>query len=83
MGHVREQLGVFERRACAVLGQHRSMQRKLPRAADEEAALTASIVDLARQYGRYGDLRITALLRAEDWCCNHKLEWLPSNRTRD
>jgi putative transposase len=55
-----------------VLGQHRSTQRKVPRAADDEVALTASIVGLARQYGRYGYRRITALLRAEGWRCNHK-----------
>jgi transposase InsO family protein len=55
-----------------VLGQHRSTQRKVPRAADDEAALTESIVGLARQYGRYGYRRITALLRAEGWACNHK-----------
>jgi transposase InsO family protein len=69
---VTQQLGVSERRACAVLGQHRSTQRKVLRAADDEAALTASIVDLARQYGRYSYRRITALLRAEGWTCNHK-----------
>mgnify|MGYP004536218955 CR=1 FL=1 len=61
-----------ERKACAVLGQHRSTQRKLPRAADDEAALRADIVDLARQYGRYGYRRITALLRIQGWACNHK-----------
>ena len=66
------QLGLSQRRVCAVVGQHRSTQRKVPRAADDEAALTASIVNLARQYGRYGYRRITALLRAEGWRCNHK-----------
>jgi transposase InsO family protein len=35
-------------------------------------ALRESIVNLARQYGRYGYRRITALLRAEGWACNHK-----------
>jgi putative transposase len=39
---------------------------------DDEAALRMSIIDLARQYGRYGYRRITALLRAEGWSCNHK-----------
>ena len=34
--------------------------------------LTASIVRLAGQYGRYGYRRITALLRAEGWMVNHK-----------
>jgi putative transposase len=39
---------------------------------DDEAALRMSIIGLARQYGRYGYRRITALLRAEGWACNHK-----------
>ena len=65
-------LGVSERFACRVLGQHRSTQRKAPGAADDETALTADITALARQYGRYGDLRVTALLRAEGWRVNHK-----------
>jgi hypothetical protein len=30
------------------------MQRKMPTAPDDEAALTADIIELARQYGRYG-----------------------------
>ena len=40
--------------------------------ADDEAALTAATIDWARQYGRYGYRRITALLRAEGWRVNHK-----------
>ena len=52
-----------ERRACAVLGQHRSTQRKPPRGRDDEAALTADVIELAKAYGRYGYRRITALLR--------------------
>ena len=31
-----------ERRVCAVLGQHRSTQRKMPTTPDDEAALTAT-----------------------------------------
>jgi putative transposase len=45
------------------LGQPRATQRKAPRTADDEAALTQDIIALARQYGRYGYRRITALLR--------------------
>jgi len=70
--HVTAKLDVSERFACKVLGQHRSTQRKPPGAADDEAALTADITALARQYGRYGYRRITALLRAGGWRCNHK-----------
>lgn len=51
---------VSERRICRVLGQHRSTQRKVPRVADDEAALTEDIIELARQYGRYGYRRVTA-----------------------
>ena len=70
--HVTSKLGVSQRLACRVLGQHRSVQRSPVRVADDEAALTESIIDLARQYGRYGYRRITALLRARGWRCNHK-----------
>jgi len=56
-------MAVSERRICGVLGQYRSKQRKPPRGADDEAALTEDIIALARQYGRYGYRRVTALLR--------------------
>ena len=72
MEHVAAKLDVSERFACKVLDQHRSTQRKVPRTTDDEVALTADITALARQYGRYGYRRITALLRAEGWRCNHK-----------
>ncbi len=65
-------LGVPERTACRALGQHRSTQRKPPRTADDEAALTADVVELVRRYGRYGYRRVTALLRAAGWRVNHK-----------
>ena len=55
-----------------MLGQHRSTQRKVPRAQDDEAALTADIVALALQYGRYGYRRIAALLREAGWAVNLK-----------
>jgi putative transposase len=69
---VRRALPVSERRVCAVLGQHRSTQRKPPRGRDDEAQLTADIIELARQYGRYGYRKVTALLRAEGWRVNAK-----------
>ena len=69
---MRTELAVSERRVCRVLGQHRSTQRKVPRGADDEDALTENIVALARQYGRYGYRRITALLRNAGWTVNRK-----------
>jgi putative transposase len=65
-------LNVSERFACRVLGQHRSTQRKVPKSRDDEAALTADIIGLAEQYGRYGYRRITALLRSSGWVVNTK-----------
>ena len=70
--HVVRELGVSERKACAVVGQHRSTQRKAPRRSEDDAALTADIVELAKQYGRYGYRRITALLRDAGWAVNRK-----------
>jgi putative transposase len=67
-----ETFGVSERFACRVLGQHRSTQRKIAKTPDDEAALTADIVELATRYGRYGYRRITALLREAGWVVNFK-----------
>ncbi|MFM8859054.1 MAG: IS3 family transposase [Methylocystis sp.] len=64
--------GVSERLACRVLDQHRSTQRKAAKSCDDEAALTADIIELATQYGRYGYRRITALLRHAGWVVNAK-----------
>jgi hypothetical protein len=47
-------------------------QRKVPRGRDDEEALTADIIALAREYGRYGYRKITALLRAAGWVVNAK-----------
>ena len=72
MEKVKAELGVSERRACQVLGQHRSTQRKPPRNREDETALTADMVELAKQYGRHGYRRITALLRSAGWAVNAK-----------
>ena len=66
------ELGISERRACRALGQLRSTQRKIPTTPGDEAALTADIIELTRQYGRYGYRRITALLRSAGWTVNKK-----------
>ena len=65
-------LKVSERRTCRVLGQHRSTQRKTPRGRDDEEALTADLIELARRYGRYGYRKISALLRGAGWLVNDK-----------
>ena len=65
-------LSISERRACATLGQHRSTQRKVPRGRDDEERLTADIVTLAKQYGRYGYRKIAEFLRRAGWLVNDK-----------
>jgi transposase InsO family protein len=70
--HAVAELGVSERFACRVLGQPRATQRKAPKTADDEAALTEDIIALARQFGRYGYRRIAALLRDAGWLVNKK-----------
>ena len=49
------------------LGQHRSTQRKAPRGREDAERLTADVIELARQYGRYGYRKIAALLRQAGW----------------
>src|SRR5215207_9198302 len=70
--HIRSMLTISERRACRALGQHRSTQRKAPRGKEDEEALTADLIELAREYGRYGYRKITALLREAGWLVNDK-----------
>ena len=61
-----------ERRTCAVIGHPRSTQRRQPKVRDDEEALTAAIVALASEYGRYGYRRVTKMLKAAGWNVNHK-----------
>ena len=72
MEHVQGKLNVSERRACRVIGQARTTQRRRAVVRSDEDALTRRIVQLASCYGRYGYRRITALLRHEGWRVNHK-----------
>ena len=64
---MRSQFKVSERRACRVLGQHRSTQRHIPKGRADEDRLVADMIELARQFGRYGYRRIAALLREAGW----------------
>ena len=72
MDRVRQTLCVSERRACRTLQQYRSTQRRKPIGRSDEGLLTEAIVAKAREYGRYGYRRVTALLRADGWHVNPK-----------
>jgi len=56
-----------ERHACRLLGQWRGTQRyeSIQRADEDE--LTAAVIALASQYGRYGYKKIAALLQMAGW----------------
>ena len=72
MVKVQQELGASERRACRVLGQVRSTQRRIRKVKEDEEALRQDVVNLARRFGRYGYRMITGMLRAEGWRVNHK-----------
>jgi transposase InsO family protein len=67
-----KELNVSERRACKVVGQHRSVQRYEKKRRMIDQPLTERIIVLASEFGRYGYRRITALLNNEGWGVNHK-----------
>ena len=69
---MRDGFNVSKRRICRVLGQHRSTQRRPPRGRADEEQLVADMIELTRQYGRYGYRRIAALLRDAFWQVNDK-----------
>lgn len=72
MREVQHRFGVSERRACRTLGQSRSTQRYQPIEREDEQALIHRILELAREFPRYGYRMITRLLRQEGWHVNFK-----------
>jgi transposase InsO family protein len=70
--HVVRELGVSERKACAVLGQHRSTQRYERRVAADESALVGRIEEIVRSHPRYGYRLVCGRLRLDGWRVNHK-----------
>ena len=64
---MKDELDVSERRACRVVGQYRSTQRRQPTPRPDQANLTQAVINLAEKFGRYGYRRITALLNREGW----------------
>jgi putative transposase len=61
-----------ERRACRALKLHRTCVRYQPVKRADEDEITARIIELACDYGRYGYRRITAMLRLQGYWINHK-----------
>jgi transposase InsO family protein len=72
VAHLQRRFNVSQRRACAVVGQHRSSQRYVPVPTDFEQQLVAAMRKVADRYPRFGYRRVHALLVADGWDVNVK-----------
>jgi len=69
---LRDRLGVSERWACRVVGQHRSTQRREPTVAADDEALRVALRAFAAGRPRWGYRRAHHRLRQEGWSVNRK-----------
>ena len=65
-------LGISERRACQITGQHRSTQRHKPRGVEDDAALRGQLREISRKRPRWGYRRAHATLCEQGWQINRK-----------
>jgi putative transposase len=68
----RERFGMSQRRACRVVGQHRSTERREPAQADVDRDLRARLREFARAHPRWGYRRAHAVLVREGHVLNRK-----------
>ena len=71
VAHLRESLGVSERRACSIIGADRKSVRYRSRR-DDDADLRDRLRDLARERRRFGYRRLHILLRRDGIAINRK-----------
>jgi putative transposase len=69
---LQDRLGIAERRACRIVGQHRSTQRRQPVVAGDDQALRAELRRISRRRPRWGYRRAHRLLLDEGWELNRK-----------
>jgi putative transposase len=69
---LQERLGLTERRACRIAGQHRSTQRHRPSVAADDAALRARLRKLSTDRPRWGYRRAHGHLLTEGFSVNRK-----------
>lgn len=58
---------VSERKACRVVGLHRSTNRYQPREDEYREKLRERVIFFAKLYGRYGYRKVTGLLNRDGW----------------
>jgi putative transposase len=69
---LQDRLGVSERRACRIVGQHRSTQRHDPVVAGDDQALRRELRRISRKRPRWGYRRAHQLLLDQGWRLNRK-----------
>jgi putative transposase len=69
---LRDRLGVSERWACRLVGQHRSIERYEPKRVDDDAALRTELGKFSVDRPRWGYRRAHHNLRQEGWQVNRK-----------
>jgi putative transposase len=70
--HLQRVLGVSQRWACQLVGQHRSTQRHQPVEADRDRALRAELLQFSRTHPRWGYRRAHAQLLEQGRAVNRK-----------
>jgi putative transposase len=65
-------LGISQRLACRIVGQHRSTQRHQPAEPDRDQALREQLRQLSRAHPRWGYRRAHAVLCEQGWRVNRK-----------
>lgn len=69
---LQQKFAISERRACRVVGQHRSSQRYKERQCGFRERLAKRLRELSGKHPRFGYRRMTALLLREGWRVNRK-----------
>jgi putative transposase len=70
--HLQQVLGVSQRWACQLVGQHRSTQRHQPIVPDRDRTLRGELRRLSRAHPRWGYRRAHAVLLQQGWAVNRK-----------
>ena len=69
---LQDRKGLSERRACQIVGQHRSTQRRPPCLAQDDQALRTRLRKFSKDRPRWGYRRAHCQLREEGWAVNRK-----------
>jgi putative transposase len=70
--HLQRVLGISQRLACRIVGQHRSTQRHQPTEPERDRALRQQLRALSRAHPRWGYRRAHAQLLHQGWVVNRK-----------